>query len=94
MARVTKNVITSDLQGAIGKQLVFRVRNGKTFASKYPDMSGVKPSKKQLKEKDRFAKAVAFAQSIINDPVKKAKYKVKKGQTVFNAAVSDYMKRK
>jgi hypothetical protein len=35
MARVKKNVIVSDLQGVIGKQLVFRVRNGKTFVSKY-----------------------------------------------------------
>jgi hypothetical protein len=94
MARATRNLLTADLRGAIGKQVVFRVRNGKTFASKYPDMSGVKPSKKQLKEKGRFAKAVAFAQSIISDPAKKAAYKVKKGQSVFNAAVSDYMKQK
>lgn len=94
MARASKNVITTDLQGAIGKQVVFRVRNGKTFASKYPDMSRVKPSKKQLREKGRFAKAVAFAQSIIKDPAKKAAYKVKKGQSVFNAAVSDYMRQK
>ena len=95
MARATRNLLTADLRGAIGKQVVFRVRNGKTFASKYPDMSGVKPSKKQLKEKGRFAKAVAFAQSIISDPAKKAAYKVKKkGQTVFNAAVSDYRKQK
>ena len=94
MAHVSKNVLTEDLRGAIGKQVVFRVRNGKTFASKYPDMSRVKPSKKQLAEKGRFAKAVAFAQSIIRDPAKKAAFKVKKGQTVFNAAVSQYMRKK
>ena len=94
MARVSKNVLTTELHGAIGKQIVFRVINGKSFASKYPDMSRVKPSRKQLVEKGRFAKAVAFAQSILKDPAKKAAYKVKKGQSVFNAAVSDYMKRK
>jgi hypothetical protein len=94
MARVKKNVIVSDLQGAIGKQLVFRVRNGKTFVSKYPDMSKVKPSRKQLREKGRFAEAVAFAQSINNNPKKKAAYKVAEGQSVFNAAISDYLKRK
>lgn len=93
MARISKNIITSDLQGAIGKQIVFRVRNGKTFASKYPDMSRVKPSPRQLLAKGRFAKAVAFAQNIINDPKKKAAYKVKKGQSVFNAAIAEYMKR-
>ena len=93
MARIRKNILTSDLQGAIGKQVVFRVRNGKTFASKYPDMSQVKPSSGQLAAKGRFAKAVAFAQGVINDPKKKAAYKVKKGQSVFNAAISEYMKR-
>lgn len=94
MARIKKNLITADLQGSIGKQVVFRVRNGKTFASKYPDMSQVKPSRKQLREKSRFAKAVAFAQSIINDPKKKAAYKTENGQSVFNAAISQYMTRK
>ena len=94
MARIKKNVLVSDLQGSIGKQIVYRVRNGKTFASKYPDMSRVKPSRKQLKEKSRFAEAVAYAQSINNNPKKKAAYKVAEGQTVFNAAISEYMNRK
>ena len=94
MARIKDNIITADLQGAIGKQLVFRVRNGKTFVSKYPDMSRVKPSRSQLKAKSKFAKAVAFAKSIISDPKKKAAYKVQKGQSVFNAAISEYMRAK
>lgn len=94
MARIKKNVIVSHLQGAIGKQIVYRVRNGKTFASKYPDMSNVKPSRKQLREKGRFAEAVAYAQSINNNPKKKAAYKTAPGQTVFNAAIADYMNRR
>ena len=94
MASVNNNVLVSDLRGSIGKQIVFRVRNGKTYASKHPDMSNVKPSAKQLKEKSRFAKAVRYAQTIINDPAKKAAYKVKKGQSVYNAAIKEYMSRK
>ena len=90
MAKVKNNVILTDVRGAIGKQVVVRVRNGKTFISKYPDMSNVKPSEKQLAQKIRFAKAVAFAKSITSDPVKKAAYKVKKGQSVFNAAIREY----
>jgi hypothetical protein len=80
------------LRGAIGKQIVFRVRDGKIFASKYPDMSRVKPSPKQKKEKKRFAAAVKYAQSIINDPAKKAAYKVKRGKTVYHTAIKDYLK--
>jgi hypothetical protein len=63
MARISQNPITSNLHGAIGKNIVFRTRNGKTFASKYPDMSRVKLSASQKKQNTMFAKAVAFAQA-------------------------------
>jgi hypothetical protein len=92
MARIINNDLLTGLSGAVGKQLVVRTRNGKSFVSKYPDMSKVKPSAKQRKEKSRFAKAVGFAQGIINNPAKKAAYKVRKGQSVYNAAISDYLK--
>jgi hypothetical protein len=92
MALIKNNDLLTGLGGAIGKQLVVRVRNGKTFVSKYPDMSKVRPSVKQRKEKSRFAKAVSFAKTIITNPAKKAAYKVKKGQSVYNTAISDYLK--
>ena len=92
MARVN-NVALSQMQGSLGGQVVYRVRNGKTFASKHPDMSGIKPSAKQLKEKSRFSKAVAYAQSIIKNPSKKAAFKVKKGQSVYHAAIQEYLKK-
>jgi hypothetical protein len=91
MARISQNPITSSLHGAIGKNIVFRTRNGKTFASKYPDMSRVKLSASQKKQNTKFAKAVAFAQSILNNPAKKAAYKLrKKGQSVYHAAIQEY----
>lgn len=90
MARTSKNPLTSNLQGAIGKQIVFRVRNGKTFVSKYPDRSRVILSPKQMKANSRFAKAVAFAQSIISNPAKKAAYKTRKGQSVYHAAIQEF----
>ena len=88
----TNNVLTASLQGAIGDQIVFRTRNGKTFASKYPDMSNVKRTAKQQKETSRFAKAVAFAQSILKNPTKKGSIKVKKGQSLYHAAIQEYLK--
>ena len=90
MAKI-ENDLLDGASGAVGKQLVFRQRGGKTFVSKFPDMSNVEPSEKQLKEKDRFGAAVRFAQSIINDPEKKAAYKVEKGKSVYHTAISDYM---
>jgi hypothetical protein len=90
MARIAKNPLTANLQGAIGKQIVYRVRNGKTFASKYPDRSRVKLSAKQVKQNTRFAKAVAYAQSILENPAKKAAFNTKKGQSVYHAAIQEY----
>lgn len=87
------NIALYQVQGAVGKELVLRIRKGKTFISKYPDMSKVKPSSKQLKEKGRFAKAVKYAQGIIRDPVKNAAYKgkVKRGKTVYHTAIKEYL---
>ena len=91
MARLINNIVMDQMQGAIGKQLVFKVRNGKTFVAKYPNMEGVVPSEKQLAEKSRFGDAIRFAQSIIRDPQKKAAYKVEKGRSVYHTAIQDYL---
>jgi hypothetical protein len=95
MARTNQNPLTKGLQGQIGKQLVFKKYGKKTVVTKYPDMSNVKPSSKQKKMRRSFQKAVAYAQAINNDPVKKAVYakKVKKGQTVYHYAIKEYLKR-
>jgi hypothetical protein len=67
----------------------------KTVITAYPDMSGVKPSKLRKVKRKVFADAVAYAQAINNDPVKKALYKkkVKKGQTVYHYAIKEYLKK-
>jgi hypothetical protein len=79
-------------RGNFSKQIVYRIRGGELFASKYPDMSGVKPNALQLEYRERFAAAVRFAQEINNDPVKKAAYKVPKGKTVYHTAIRDYLR--
>lgn len=95
MAR-TSNLLVSHASGSIGKQLVFKNYNGKTVITSHPDMSKVKWSKLQEKKWDWFAEAVAYAKTINNNPAKKAAYKkkLKKGQSVYHAAISEFMKRK
>lgn len=41
-----------------------------------------------------FRQAVAYARSIINDPLKKAEYKqgLLRGKTVYHAAITEYLK--
>jgi hypothetical protein len=95
MAQVN-NALVDGMRGAFGKEFVFRTRGGKTFISKYPDMSNVKPSAKQLKEKSRFSKAVKYAQAIIADPKKKAAYekKLDGASSVYHAAIKEYLGKK
>ena len=56
-------------------------------------MSRVKKSMLQKTEQSNFSKAVAYAQSIIRDKNKKALYekKIKKGTTVYHAAIKEFM---
>lgn len=91
MAKVN-NLILQEVSGALGKQVVVRTRGKKTFLSKYPDMSNVKPSEVQQKQRSKFSEAVEYARSIINDPIKKTTYKVKKGKSVYQTAIKEYMK--
>ena len=91
MPEIKGNIITEKFSGALGKQLVFRVMNGKTFVSKYPDRSKVKYNEEQVHYREVFAKAARYASEIVKDPVKKAAYPVKDGNSVYYAALKDYM---
>lgn len=93
MAR-TKNPLLTGVKlghGKIDPGFILKTRNGKVFISKYPDMGNVIPSELQLKSNSRFAAAIKYAKDIINDPVKKATYKVRAGTTVYHAAIKDYL---
>jgi len=91
MGQVKHNILTTGMSGRFGKELVSKIINGKTFLTKYPDRSQVKYTKEQLKIKAIFKDAAKFAGDIVNDRVKKAAYKKKKGYTVYHTALADYM---
>ena len=93
MAHSKKGSLLNDISGALGKQIVVKQYAFGTVVSAYPDMSRVKPSKLQQYKQSVFAKAVAYAQSILRNPAKKKEYakKLKKGQRVYNAAIKEYL---
>ncbi len=91
MAQITDNLIMKNMSGAIGKQLVFRKVNGKTIACKYPNRSHVIYNDEQIGYRTLFAKASAYASSIVKDPVKKAAYKRHGETSVYHSALKDYM---
>lgn len=92
MARVN-NPLLQGTSGSIGKTLVVKTTKTGTFSTKHPDMSAVIPSKNQTKGRQRFAEAVKFAKSVMNDPEKKAKYNAKRGSSVYHAAIKDHLSR-
>ncbi len=95
MARTKKGTLLNDMHGALGKQWVVKQYAYGTVITAYPDMSRVKTSKLQQLKQGVFAKAVAYAQSIIRNPEKKKAYakKLKKGQRVYNAAIKEYLEK-
>jgi hypothetical protein len=90
-----KNGSIFKISGAIGKQIVFKQYKDRQVVTKFPDMSGIIPSAGQRKCRNLFKEAVAYAKAINNDPEKKKAYlrKTAKKRNVFNAAISEYMKK-
>lgn len=92
MARLAANNLLGKLSGQLGRQIVFKQYGDKTVISAYPDMSRIKPSKKQKVIRGAFAEAVAYAKKIVRDPELKKKYlkKVKKGESVYHYALKEW----
>jgi hypothetical protein len=101
MAHLASNSPLHGMTGRVGN-LVFKFYRhlnngkGKVVVTRDPDMSSVKASPLQKLQREVFAEAVAYARNVKRDPEKKAAYEKmrKEGQTVFNAALSNYMKKK
>lgn len=93
MAYSKESIILHKMRGAIGKQIVVKQYGNKTVITAYPDMSNVKPSMLQKQKRKKFAAAIEYAKSIINDPVKRAAYakKLKRGARVYNVAIKEFL---
>lgn len=80
--------------GALGNELVFRQRAGKTVISLPPAPREDNPTEIQEGFREKFRKAIAYARSVIADPLIKAAYEAKAGAGVsaYNVAFTDYFK--
>ncbi len=94
MARSSNNLLLKGFRGSLGELVIKQYARGIVISQK-PDMSRVKKSELQKVEQSKFKQAVAYAQSIIRDPKKKAGYakKLKKGQSVYHAAIKEFLSR-
>ena len=89
-----KHHLLAGASGQIGKTIVVKQYKGKIVLANYPGKSSKKPTEAQKAQRMLFKEAVAYAKKIKNDPLKKAAYarKLKGKRTVFQAALSEYMK--
>jgi len=98
MARVTNNLLMYGVQGAVGKKIVYKEINGKSFVAKYPDMSQVLYNDTQKEYQKLFGKASVYASGVIKDPERNEAYVKKirnnkrlRDKSVFHAAIEAYM---
>jgi hypothetical protein len=91
MAEIKDNYVMKGATGQIGKLLVYKTINGKTFATKYPDRSNIKYTKEQVGYRKIFTEAAKFASAIVSDPKKKAAYPCHGKTSVYHSALRDYM---
>lgn len=98
MARVTNNLLLTGAQGQVGKQIVYKEINGKSFVSQYPDMSKVQYNKEQKEYQNLFGKAATYASGVVKDPLRCAEYEKKirndkrlRGKSVYHTAQQAFM---
>lgn len=101
MAIADDNIIVRLLRGKLGKFLVFRVVNGKTVVSKYPDMSRVERSPNQRANNSLFSDAMKHAKRVLNNPQEKASLQKRiktsaklKGRNPLNVLVGEFLQEK
>ena len=94
MAISFDNAITKNYHGMMGG-IVFRCRGDKSIMSKRPDCSRVVKTKAQKANMKRFAAATVYGKKVLSDPMLREKYEKKKKmyQSIWNAAISDFMSR-
>jgi len=90
------SILLRQVQGQIGKKIVVKHYGKKVVVTKAPEMSKIKPSVPQKKQRSLFTQGVAYAQHINNTPELKALYvkKARKSKSVFQYVLKMYLKNK
>jgi hypothetical protein len=94
MANSNANVITRDLHGKFGDQVVFRTSDGESITANVPDTYNATPSEAQLAVRERFKEATLWAKNTLADPDMLAAYSAKATgrMTAYTLAVADYLR--
>lgn len=80
--------------GALGEELVFRQRAGKTVISLPPIVKVYAPTTDQLEVRNKFLEASRYAKTVIANPALKEAYTSKSvaGTSAYNTAIADFFR--
>jgi hypothetical protein len=95
MANVNENLLVRGARGNVGKQFVYRKHGDNTTIARMPSKNkDAIPTAKQAENRELFADAASYAQSVMSSADLKKEYekKVTPGKTAFNIAFRDYLK--
>jgi hypothetical protein len=95
MARVYNNELLKGVSGKLGELVIKQYKYGIVISKKPSFNKRRKKTELQKLKQDNFKKAVKYAQSILKDVKKKKAYakKLKKGASVYHAAIKEYLKK-
>ena len=95
MARIDNNQLVQGARGNLGKKYVYKRRGDNTHIAVMPKINRKrKPTDGQVRVRDLFSDASAYAKGAINSPLLKKLYqkKVQPGTIAYNIAFRDYLK--
>jgi len=95
MARLKENSLLNALQGALGKEIVFKQYADKVVVTVYPRVSKKKASERQKLQRAKISEANAYASRAKRDPQLRAEYEKKlgPGESVFHKAKKEFFDR-
>ncbi|GEP94969.1 hypothetical protein [Chitinophaga cymbidii] len=90
----TRNSIMRGTSGALGDELVFRQRAGKTVISLPPIVKAYPPTTGQLEVRNKFLEACRYAKTVLANPALKEAYAAKSpaGTSAYNTATADFFR--
>jgi hypothetical protein len=95
MAHANNNIITGNLKGSVGKQLVFRQWEGKTIVSKFPKSRTGNPTPAQAEITEKFQLASRYAKSVLSNANQSLAQAyataLKPRQNVYSRALEDFL---
>ena len=95
MAKTSENHLTMNYRGKFGDEFVFRMHGDKSVMCKLHDYSKKIWTARQNDNRLNFRKSAIWARNVTKDAKVKRYYKkkAKKGQSAYNMAIGDHMKK-